>query len=330
MSVREFYPFKTKPESIHLELATEEEGIRRSSDGSLILYEIDIDSITINASVDIPQDIFDDLLDNSEQEEPPVQAILTYKSIESRYRNSINLKRNGNYGCSLKFNRNDWRGVIELQACLVRVTDNTGLPEQFANKSGALLAWSEPCRILFDEPRLPPGDYLKIIWKDFAESEEWLRRQSDHLFALDITEEIPVIILNQGIHGAYQVLNNKSNSGRIASIRDATFYMIIHQVWSSLLAETLTSLSETRMGDEDNVDLVLDELPGWQQGVIIDWAPKLYPEQNADESLSLLISAIRQNNWSRDLLYKRLPEAIQRQYRTWSGFTGLIQEVGTQ
>ena len=92
MSVREFYPFKTKPESIHLELATEEEGIRRSSDGSLILYEIDIDSITINASVDIPQDIFDDLLDNSEQEEPPVQAILTDKSIEARSRNSINLK----------------------------------------------------------------------------------------------------------------------------------------------------------------------------------------------------------------------------------------------
>lgn len=97
-----------------------------------------------------------------------------------------------------------------------------------------------------------------------------------------------------------------------------------------LLAEALISLSETKMGDEDNIDLALDELLGWQQGVIKDWAPKLYPEQNVDESLSLLISAVRQNDWPRDLLYKRLPEAIQRQYRTWSGFGGLIQEVGTQ
>jgi hypothetical protein len=184
---------------------------------------------------------------------------------------------------------------------------------------------------------LPPGDYLKIEWKDFAKGEEWLKRQSDHLFALDTTEEMPVIILNQGIHGLYQILNNKSNSGRIAAIRDATFYLIVHQVWSSLLAETLTSLSETltglseaTMGDEDNIDMALDELPDWQQRVIIDWAPNLYPEQNADESVSLLMSALRQNNWSRDLLCKRLPEAIQRRYRTWSGFTGLIREVSTQ
>jgi hypothetical protein len=328
MSIREFYPFQTKPESIHLELTPVEEGIRRTSDGSLILYEMDVDSVTINASVNIPPSVFEDVLDKSEQKKPPVKAILTYKSIESRCRKSINLKETGNSECSLEFNRTAWRGAVELQACLVRVTDNPGIPEQYANRSGALLAWSESLRLLFDEPRLPPGDYLKIIWKDFAESEEWLRRQSDHLFALDITGETPVIVLNQGIHGAYQVLNNKSNSGTIARIRDATFYMIVHQVWSSLIAEALINLSETRLGDEDNVDLVLDEISGWQQGVIMDWAPKLYPEQNADESLPVLISAVRQDNWSRELLYRRLPEAIQKQYRTWSGFTGLIQEVG--
>lgn len=329
MSISEFYPFKTRPDSIRLELAPAQEEIHRSSDGSLLVYETDSDRLVVNAVVSVPEDIISDVLESSEQQQPPVKAILTYGSIESRQRNSIILPGSGSSECSLEFSRDQWRGTVEVQASLVRTTENPNISTAYGSKAGARLAWSNPSRILFDEPRLPPGDYLRIVWKDFANSEDWLRRQSDHLFALDTSEEIPTLVLNQGISGAYKVLNSRSNSGKIAEIRDATFYMIVHQVWTSLIAEALVNLAEAITGDENNTDLILDELPVWQRRIVIDWAPKLYSEENADESLSHLISSIGQGNWSRDLLYTGLPEAIQRQYKTWRGFKGLVQEMGT-
>lgn len=328
MSIADFYPFRTRPDSIQLHLVPAHDQVGRSSDGTLLIYQLDLDHVTVNALVYVPRIILDDVLDASESEDRPVKVILTCNSVESRRRTSISL--NGSSGeCPLEFHRDDWRGAVSLRACLTRTTDNPTLPEGYADRAGAILAWSEPVRILFDEPRLPPGDYLRIIWKDFATSEEWLQQQRNHLFALDTSGEIPLIVLNQGTPHAYQVLNSKANSGRIAQIRDATFYMIVHQVWSSLIAETLVNIYDARMGDEENIDLLLDELPPWQQALLMDWVPKLYPEEDVDESLSRLISAIRGGNWSRDLLYRRLPEAIQRQYGTWRGFTGLVQEVGT-
>lgn len=329
MSISDFYPFRTRPDTIKLHLIPAQEQVRRSSDGSLLIYELDSSNVVINAHIDVPYSIFNDVLDASENEGRPVRVILIYKSVESRRRVSVGLNENNSDECLLEFERDDWRGAVEFQACLVRSTENPSLPDGYANKAGAILAWSEPARMLFDEPRMPPGDYLRIIWKDFAKSEEWLQRQSNHLFALDTSEEIPVVVLNQGVPNAYQVLNNRASSGRIAQIRDATFYMIVHQVWSSLIAETLVNISATRMGDEENIDLLLDELPEWQQALIMDWAPKLYTEEDADESLTSLVSSIRAGNRSRDLIYRRLPEAIQRQYGTWRGFRGLVQEVGT-
>ncbi len=329
MSISEFYPFRTRPDSIQLQLIPVAEQVLRSADGSLLAYELESDHVAVTAHIEVPETMHNDVLDISEHEGHPVKMILTCNSVASRHRASLSL--NGSSGeCSLEFEKDDWRGAVELRACLVRTTDNPALPDGYANKAGALLAWSESTRILFDEPRLPPGDYISIVWKDFAVSEEWLQRQHDHLFAVDTSGEVPVVLLNQGLPQAYQVLNSGANSGTIARIRDATFYMIVHQVWSSLLAETLVSISETRMGDEESIDLVLDELPPWQRALFMDWAPKLCPEEDVAEAPSRLISAIRTGAWSCDLLYRRLPEAIQRQYGTWRGFRGLVQELGTQ
>lgn len=329
MSISEFYPFRTRPDSIQLQLIPVAEQVRRSSDGSLLVYDVDSHSVAVTALVEAPETIHNDVLDVSEHEDRPVKIILTCNSVASRHRASLNLNGSG-AECSLELEKDDWRGAVEFRACLVRTTDNPALPDGYANKAGALLAWSESTRILFDEPRLPPGDYIAIAWKDFSVSEEWLQRQRDHLFAVDTSGEIPVILLNQGVPQAYQVLNSGANSGTIARIRDATFYMIVHQVWSSLLAETLVSISETRLGDEESIDLVLDELPPWQQALFMDWAPKLCPEEDVAEAPSRLISAIRTGTWSRDLLYRRLPEAIQRQHGTWRGFRRLVQELGNQ
>jgi len=335
VSIREFYPFRTRPDSIKLQLLPVQEQVRSSSDGSLLMYELASNHIAINVLIDVPETILNDVLDVSEKEDPPVKVVLTCMSVESRRRTSISLNRSSD-GCRLEsqmeFQRDDWRGAVEFRAYLVRSKDNPGLPDGYASKKGAKLAWSESVRLMFDEPRLPPGDHLRIIWKDFAKSEEWLQRQRNHLFALETSsDDIATVILNQGVPHAYQVLSSTASSGKIARIRDATYYLIVHQVWSLLIAETLFNIAKTRMGDEEKIDLVLDELPAWQQSLLRDWAPKLYHEEDGiDDALSSLISTtIRAGGDWRDLLYRRLPEAIQRQYRTWQVFSGLVQEVAT-
>lgn len=330
MSISDFYPFRTKPDGIQLQLLPIRGQARPLSDGSLFLYEQDSNPVAINAVIEVPERTIDDVLDVSENEDRPVKVLLTCKSVESRRRVSIS-PSGSTRECSLEFKREDWRGAVEFRACLVRTADNLDLPDGYANRAGAILAWSESMRVLFDEPRLPPGDYLRVAWRDFAGSEEWLQRQCDHLFAVDAATDIPVVILNQGVPHAYQVLTSRANSGRIAQIRDAAFYMIVHQVWSALIADALVRMSETRMGDEENTALALDELPPWQRRLLMDWAPKLYPEEDVEDALPRLIATtMRAGDWSRDLLYRRLPEAIQRQYRTWRGFRGLVQELESQ
>lgn len=328
MSTFEFFPFLTSSDSIELTLSTPKYEYRLASDGSIILYEDEDESISVNGLVNIPDGLIDGVLHPSEHINPPVKTVLTRRSIESRKRDLIELIGGNTYNESLEFRRNEWRGVVEVQALLVRTSDNSNLPETYACKKGALLAWSPPRRILFDEPRVPPGDYLNIKWIDFRTSAPWLQRQQDNLFAMDTSQEVPTILLNQGVPNLYQVLRSRATSGKVAQIRDATFNVIVHQVWSSLLGEGLVSLFQlVHNGEEEDVNLSLDQLPEWQKRILVHWAPKLYSEEHADESLSKLISNLRLENWQRDLFYMRVPEAIQKQYQTWKGFQGLVKGV---
>lgn len=326
MRIGDFYPYATRPDSILLGVSSVNGAVRRASDGSLLLHELDFDPITVGTNVEVPESVYGVVLHESELDRLPVNTILTLNSVESRYRAAIGVARtNGEH--QLVFHRADWRGAVELRACLVRNENNRALPQGYASRKGAILAWSETTRLLFDPPQLPPGDYLNVVWEDFHNGPQWLRRQQDHLFAVDASTDPPILLLNQGVPHAYEVLNSTATSGRSASIRDATYSMIVHQVWSSILAEALVTVAETQNGDADDASLVLEELPTWKKAVIVDWAPRLYPEEDADNALSRLTASVKAGNWSRDVLQRRLPEAIQRHHTTWRSFHHMVREV---
>lgn len=331
MSGRDFYPYRAKPGVLNLALHCQNADLPCSSGGIWQAYAEDLpDSIEMSAAVTVPDEISADTIIPEEQADSMSKIMLVLRSIESRYRDSISLKWDGdaNYTGEIEFTRREWTGAVEIQALLVRTTDNDSLPSDFASDTGAILSSSEPQRILFDEPRLL-GDYLEIRWKRFSEGEEWLRRQAANLFAIDILQLRPVLLLNSEIPNAVAILDNNSNTGRGARIRDIIFRTIVHQVWSSLLSITLAELSKYIGFTADETDeSPLEQLQPWQKRILEDWAPKLYSDGEPTDALSRLINAMQETSSSFELLAVRIPEAIQRDYDTVQAFQGLVREVG--
>lgn len=324
MSIDRFYPYRTCPDSLQLELDAPGLELPRGSDGALQIYDQDIAEVTLRAAVAMPGHVLPTVLAPEERNNPPVSVVLVCQSVEARRREARPLDGDGVYEITFTLRRSEWIGAVEFQAALVRTTARQGLPAGFGADRGCLLAWSEPRRVLFDEPPLPPGNFLEVVWVRFDEGDEWLRRHESHLFALETTGPRPRLLLNSGVPGAVSILAGTGTRGPAARIRDATYHLIVHQVWSSLLAAAMGHLAATAPSPEDEPDL--DLLEPWQQGVLQGWAPFLFPEEEREGALKQLPASVRRQDTMDAVLLRRLPTAIQQRLSTFRGFEGLVQE----
>lgn len=322
MNRAEFYPYATAGGAIALSLDAPRVEIPVESNGDLRLFEIDTAEITVRASVAIPADLYEEVFSPEERDSPPAEVRIVLRSIESRTRSTWLLEGDGIYEHMLDLRRDDWSGMVEIQAVLTRSTTSSSVPEAYASEKGNLLAWSEIRRILFDAPPPPPSEYLPARWADF-EAVAWLRPFANNLFALSIEDSQPELLLNQRIPGAVSVLESKAMRGPEARIRNATYYMIAHQVWSSLIASVLDRLASLAHDGEPD----LGDLLSWERGVVREWAPLLLHEEPRDQATSILLERIGQAGFRQELLIVRLPTAIQAHVRTFRGFEGLVREV---
>lgn len=329
MSPDRFYPYRTAAEQIRLAIDPADIELGRGSDGSLLAYGDDTEVVNLRLSIAIPDSVFEQVVAPAELADPPLDVRVVYRSIESRKRCVLSVSGDGIYEGTLSLRRQDWRGAVEMQALLIRTREGDGLPAGFASARGALLAWSAPGRVLIDEPHQPPGGQLRVRWEDFASSSShWRRQHAGDLFALDTTEDPPVIFLNLGIPQAYPVLQSAGTRGPKARIRDATYSMIVHQVWSSLLSIALAELAATSVtpGEEDqDPEDRLGQIADWQQGIIRDWSSYLYPDRDPESALQELVLAADAPGSMTDVM-SRLPNAIQMRLRTVRGFQGLVRE----
>jgi hypothetical protein len=326
VSVARFYPHRAAPERIRLALDPVGTELETGPDGALLADQEEIETITLNCSAAVPAGLAEEVLPPDELARPPLEMLLVYTSIESRKRTAQRLEGDGNvYHGQLTLRRQDWRGSIEIEAVLIRTTTNPSVPAGFASDRGSRLSWSEPWRVVFDTPPLPPGDRIQVCWEEFSRSDDpWLRAHRDNLFALSTAGERPVIYLNREIPGAVTILSSLGTRGRKARIRDATHFMIAHQVWSSLLAMTLTDLAATDR--ELSAEERLGDLRDWQRRMLIDWSRYLYPDEDAQTALERLVAAAGDPVQTGEVM-RRLPNAIQDRFRTFRGFEGLAQEI---
>lgn len=329
MSPDHFYPYRTAAEQIRLEIDSQGTDIRKGGDGSLLAYEDGTEVVNVRLSIAIPDSVFEKVVAPAERAAPPLDVQVVYRGTESRKRGALSVPGDGIHEGTLTLLRREWRGTVEVQAILVRTEDGDGLPDGFASARGALLAWSQPRRVLFDEPPQPPGGQLRVQWEDFGRSNSrWRRDHAGDLFSLDTTGDLPVVFLNSGISQAYTVLQSSGTRGPRARIRDATYSMIVHQVWSSLLTIALAELARSAdLPEEDRLDPGerLGQIPGWQQSIVRDWSSYLYPDRDSESALTDLVLAAGDAGRITDVM-SRLPNAIQSRLRTVRGFEGLVRE----
>jgi len=312
MSMQAFYPYPVAPEGLELS-AQSDPDLPLGSDGAYLVYVERPDVLRLQVNAELTADATD-FLEAEGLNQYRVSLIL--RSVQSRRRLALPLDEStGSRAAKVEFKRHDWSGDVGLQAVLTAEQSNGDDGSQ-----GKLVAWSRELRLVFDEPQFPPGSSLKVEWADFS-NEPGL--DPKHLFALRERDGQPVILLNQAFPEAVAVLESKGTHGPKARVRDATYQMIVHQGWSSLLATALDSLAEADEGA--TAEEALSEIKGWEERVLRPWAPYLIPE--SESALDDLYAQIHRPGFVTELLVQRLPDAIQRRFKTYNGFDGLVRDV---
>jgi hypothetical protein len=320
MPVKVLYPYRTAAEMIllHLDIPERESSLDREQ--ILPIYLCQSSTVTIRASAIVPNQVWQRVFCASEQSNPPAKLWLVVQSLESRLRKAYEFKGDQQiFELVVDLDRDEWAGNAEFQAFLVRSKLNKDLPAGYTGDLGARLAWSRTLLGAFEEPVPEQKDIIKIKWKKFEES------QKSQLFMLEHSAPLPRLWLNANAEGLYDILNSRTTRGWNPAIAEHTGYLIAHQVWTSLLASTISHLAETGQLDRQPD---ITELLEWERMILDDWIESLFPDQSKEEALNLLVHSVRHHYFREELLVSRIPQAIQTKLSTVNGFQHLVREVG--
>ncbi|MFC2076818.1 hypothetical protein ACFLT7_07030 [candidate division KSB1 bacterium] len=329
MSSKVFYPYRTRSTGIKFSLSSIADGVTRDNQNRLLFNGECPNEVELQIRVEIADDLIQSVLHDSEVKNPPVEIIVTFQSISSRKRFAAGLKNhNGIFQGSFRCIRTDWSGKLEARALVIRTNTNEKLPTSFGYAKGMNLAWSEALEIIFEKQEEPLGNYVQSLWISFKGRDN-LRKYEDHMFAVDTTlKQLPVILLNSDIPNARDILDSRGTHGLRARTRDATFFMIAHQVWSSILSEIIYNLNKAAI--DEQIPDPLDTLGDWERKVLTNWSTVLYPGTDSTECTNNLVDHIKRGEDLTQLLMEKLPSIIQEKLQTYRGFTGLVQEVKKQ
>ena len=333
MSTAVFYPYRTGPGRITFGLDPVGVELQTSSDRSFIAYGEQLESLRLAVSAAVPDELVGSLLPPEETGNPPVGVRLLCRGKESRKRFVVNLTGDGTvYSGELNLDMNDYAGELICSIAVVRTTRMEVAVPGYASDRGAILAWSEERRILFDAPPKPQGNCLEVLWENFPESvDPWRKRHPDNLFALDLHGARPRIVLNEAIQLARTVLDSAGSHGAKARVRDAAFSMIVHQGWSSLVSVSLARLATVKRdypdeGADTPAEILIKDLEEWQGIILQDWSRYLFPDEDPATALENMTAAAGEHGKTLEIMGK-LPNAIQARFRTYRSFEGLVKEV---
>jgi hypothetical protein len=302
-----FFPYPTAPDSLELRCKSSTADVEAISATTLYAYETPEEAtLEISLELQLPEDLVESLIGDCERDDPPVRPVVTARSIESRCRRMVGLDpvdgEPGLHRGLLELPKREIYGEIRLEPALIRIAP--GEDPDYARHLGARLAWGPAVRLVADEPPVPPGAYLEIRWEDFFQSASPRRkRQSGHLYYLDLDSDTPVLWLNERIPDLKAVLQETASRGYVRRVRDTTFDSIASQVWTTLLAKAILAfalcLAGAQEGEEEDP---MNALPEWEQRVIGFWSTRIYPDKTRQEALEEIAHAARRPEYLAELM----------------------------
>jgi len=202
-------------------------------------------------------------------------------------------------------------GPFEVVPWLVR--SRAGAPPPgYAASEGARLASGPRLYVYPHEPAPRAGDFLEVVYVRFSE-DAVLRHQPWRLYQLETHGDTPVLRINADHESIVRVLDARGQTGLDARLREVFYDQISRGVWSLLFTGAVESLdSEGRTHRP------------WQQGVIRELLPHMFPETPKRERMHELV-ALREDESHLSLLAEKCDEALQRRLDAVKHMTRLIE-----
>lgn len=243
--------------------------------------------------------LIEHVLDEGERQDPPLTVLIAVRCPPTRLRRNTQraLATNGPTRIEIDIDRDDLHGTAELIPFLVRTKDARSPASGHAHTRGSRVAGGRSWALRADLERTPSGKYVDLRFKSFRDDPLIPSAEKVAVWRLDATSEEPILWLNQDHASIAKLLTYEGSHGRRARAREVLFDRISASVWTRLFLIAA-----------DNVLRAGEELYGWEQSVLDQMLPDLYPDV---ASANIRLERLRQEHDELHVLLGRLDAVLQ-------------------
>lgn len=258
----------------------------------LVVLEEEWSTAAVRVRVGVHSRVFDETLPVRDD---AVAVVVAVRCDDTRLRFGVRLpvaRAQPAVETTLRLERNQLAGQLELSAHLVRERDLVGSAPGFAGGAHERLAGSRPWELRIDRKRSLSGVYLDVRYRSFAADPSMAPAHRTNLWQLEMDLDAPILWLNSDHQDAVSVLDAKGHVGARAALRDVTFDLFVPSVWMQLVLRSVMTVKEQGEVGAPWQDAVLDaaaRLLFPQAKVTEDARHKLNAEM---EDVSALISQL--------------------------------------
>jgi len=278
------------------------------------------DDVVVNGTVEIPQKVFNGTLPAEQRDDPPVQLVLATRCSRTILRRGpsneefdLAVDGEGEYQFSLKIERDDVRGEVEIQPYVVR-SEHQSIDVDYATQVGDRLASADAWTLEVDETE-DDGGFLHPRIEPFDRHDSF--PDGEHLHYLHFEDpSTPKLYLNANHGRLVDVLQNEGTRGADPRFRDVLYDYIEQSVWQQLLLRAASDI-DVETGEPRHP---------WQEEVVELFEDELYPDIDETEELRRKIAEDAASGDDLDVLVHQIDLAIQRRIDHPQRATDLFQE----
>lgn len=236
-------------------------------------------SINLQLEANLSQGDIHDILPEHSDWRTETSLIVSIRCATTKLRRAVELEPGEPFSWhgDITLHRSEVRSVVELHPTLTR---RTRLPEpapERASLAGSVIATGLAVLIHIDETDRPVRGALNVEWEDFSESEDtWRKENKSKLFDFDHGGDEPTLWLNSWYPEFKATLDKTDSKGVDAALRHVLNAMLAQTTWMQLFLTAAGQLSASS-------DLVGSNLEGWEEDVLSNFLPKLFPDEQTEE-----------------------------------------------
>ena len=246
---------------------------------------------------------------------------------------SVPRGKSDEFVATVEINRIDleeFSGEIECEPIIftkVKMHDRGKKSETLYISPGTVIAWGDPFLIILEKAQQGLSSLFDFRFCDFAEDKE-NNLPANSFFAVRWDAK-PVLFIDSGVVGLYEVMMSTSKTGKVARARDAINATIAHGAMSAVVSSSIQHLRSLKIQNPTmEVKELLDLADPQERSVLRAWAP-LVGEPGASKDPEVALEAILDLDEDElsTLLSERLNEAVGSQIKSRGIVDKLLVEL---